>query len=419
MYYKELDLEIGELLMTHKNINISHLAFKYGVTRNTIRSHIDALENKNKKERKRRECGILSFDAYIKEQIQKHDPSIKSLYMDILNMSSYDKIGSYSNFKQYIERHYNDLRIEAREKTAKYRFETEPGDQLQVDWIERLKLHLKNGDLVEFNIWNGTLGFSRKHVFLTVSDITESTFKKCLIETIVILNGRPRRVLTDNMSAIVSIRNNKRYVHPTIIQFMKDLDIELKFCKAKHPYTKGKNETSNKYQTWLDPYDFKFDTIENLYKGVNEILSQTNYQENSETKLAPNILFEFEKNKLGDLPNIDLLTKHHSNFTTYKVKNTALIHINGAEYGVPSKYINSEVLVSIEKNELSIYNKQIELLSKYQVYTSGKHYALGLYSIKKLKDESIDDYNKRVTDNLERIAKFNELKEYISKYGKL
>lgn len=418
MKLKELDLEIGKLLMRHKEINKTVLAKKYGVTRNTIRNHIKSFDG-DKKIRKRRYCGLLEYDSIIKEEIKKPNNSIKAVYQFILNLSSIDKIGSYSNFKQYIELHYSDLRKERKENIAKYRFETPPGDQLQFDWIEKLSLHLIDGTLVSFNIWNATLGFSRYHVYRCVDDVTETTFRKSLIETLMILEGTPNRALTDNMSAIVSIKNNKKYIHPTVLQFMKDIGVKLSFCKPRHSYTKGKVETSNKYQSWLNPYDYKFKTKEDLYKGVNEILEQSNYQKNSETGTAPIVLFQIEKRKLGALPPKDLLIKYHSNFSTYKVNNTSLIEINGAKYGVPSEYINKDVLVSMNNDNIFIYNKNILLLSKYPIYSYGIHYAEGLYSLRINKNESVEDYNNRVKTNLLELSKFNELLEYISRYDKL
>ena len=332
MILTELDKELGVLLMTKRGINKSELSRKYGVTRNTIRAHINSFDS-TRKERKRRNCGLLKYDSFIKNEITKYNPSIKSLYMELLNLTTYKEIGSYSNFKQYVERHYKDLRIQQKEKVAKYRFETPPGEQLQFDWVEKLSLHLKNGTLVNFNIWNATLGFSRFHVYRCVDDITETTFRRSLIETLMILGGSPKTLLTDNMSAIVSIRNGHKYVHPTVTQFLKDLNLKLSLCQARHSYTKGKVESSNKYQDWLNVYDYKFETEGDLYKGINQALSQSNYQENSETKLAPIVLFEIEKRKLGVLPLKDLLTKYHSNFITLKVNNASLIEYNGAKYG--------------------------------------------------------------------------------------
>lgn len=42
------------------------------------------------------------------------------------------------------------------------RFETPPGRQLQFDWKEDVRLADSEGEVLEFNVWTGTLGYSRK-----------------------------------------------------------------------------------------------------------------------------------------------------------------------------------------------------------------------------------------------------------------
>ena len=155
MILTKLDNELGGLILKHKEINKSALALKYGVDRHTIDRHIKAI--KAPTERKLRECGLLKYYEIIENQL-KVDPSIKGTYMYLLNISSYDEIGSYSNFKQYVEKHFSNIRKESKEKIAKYRFETPAGDQLQFDWVEGLKLHLADGTLIQFSLWSATLG---------------------------------------------------------------------------------------------------------------------------------------------------------------------------------------------------------------------------------------------------------------------
>ncbi len=77
MIIKDLDIEIGGLILKHKEINKSMLAIKYGVDRHTIDRHIKALESP--KVRKKRTCGLLKYYEIIKNQLSK-DPSIKSVF---------------------------------------------------------------------------------------------------------------------------------------------------------------------------------------------------------------------------------------------------------------------------------------------------------------------------------------------------
>ena len=110
MILTELDNELGGLILKHKEINKSALALKYGVDRHTIDRHIKAIEAPT--ERKLRECGLLKYYEIIENQL-KVDPSIKGTYMYLLNISSHDEIGSYSNFKQYVEKHFSNVRKES------------------------------------------------------------------------------------------------------------------------------------------------------------------------------------------------------------------------------------------------------------------------------------------------------------------
>lgn len=402
MINKELDIELGGLLLRHKEINKSLLAVKYGVDRHTIDRHLKSIENK--KERKKRECGLLKYYDLIKEQLMEN-PSIKATYMYLLNVATYKEIGSYSNFKQYVERHFKEVRIVSREKIVKYRYETAAGDQLQFDWVEDLKLYLKDGTLVPFHLWSATLGFSRRHIFKVVFSLTEATFRKCLIETFVVLGGKTQRVLTDNMSAIVNVKGEEKTIHPSVIQFMKDLDVKLELCQVRHPYTKGKVEVSNKYQDWLDKYNYKFETHEDLIKGIEQILEQSNYQANSETKIAPIKLFQIEKPKLTQLPNKEILLKYHSDFIPLRANNACLIQYEGAKYAVPESYINHIVLLDNSCDKVTLYDSNLNKLAVYPKYTSGIHYSVGLYNICALKNESKEDYEKRVAQNLAALAK--------------
>jgi len=401
MIIEDLDIEIGGLILKHKEINKSMLALKYGVDRHTIDRHIKALEKP--KERKKRSCGLLKYSDIIGNQL-RIDPSIKSVYMYVLNISSYAEIGSYSNFKQYVEKHFNDVRKETKEKIVKYRYETAAGDQLQFDWVEGLKLHLADGALITFNLWSATLGYSRRHIFKVVFNLTEATFRKCLIDTFVILGGTTQRALTDNMTAIVNVNNGNKKIHPTVIQFMKDIGVKLELCKVRHPFTKGKVEVSNKYQNWLNSYDFKFKTTEDLIKGVEEILDQSNYQKNDETKVAPIVLFDLEKSKLNKLPNKDILIKYHSDFIKVEVNNSCLVNYEGAKYGLPKEFYNKSALLEDLNTTISFYDFNLNKIAVYPKYTSGIHYNEGLYSICSLKGETKDEYNKRIAANLALLA---------------
>lgn len=116
-----------------------------------------------------------------------------------------------------------------------------------MDWKEDLELVSRHGEVFNFNIYSATLGYSRKHVFLYTANKTESDFLRCTINTFKILGGLPKKIITDNMSAVVTVKGNKKYKHPKILALKKDTGVKIKLCKARTPQTKGKDESAKRF----------------------------------------------------------------------------------------------------------------------------------------------------------------------------
>ncbi len=144
---------------------------------------------------------------------------------------------------------------------------------------------------MEFNLFSATLGYSRFHYFEYTEFKTEADFKRCLIHFFKKIGGITKEVLTDNMSAIVNVSDGKRIIHPSIVQFFKDIEVKLSLCKARTPQTKGKDEVSNKYAQWLNSYDGKIKNKEHLLKLINKLNTDINNQKNTGTNYPPILIF--------------------------------------------------------------------------------------------------------------------------------
>src|SRR5690606_18048682 len=100
----------------------------------------------------------------------------------------------------------------------------------------------KHGEVIKFNLFAATLGYSRLHYFVYSESRTEESFIRCLLDTIYHIGGVPKEILTDNMSSIVDVRGKKKVKHSKILQLEKDLGVQIRLCKARTPETKGKVE---------------------------------------------------------------------------------------------------------------------------------------------------------------------------------
>ncbi len=396
-------------ILERKGINATAVAEQYGVDRHTVISHYKQIINQNSKvPRKERTCYLKNIIKEYENLILDPRIKLKATYMYIINIHPVCDVGTYSNFVQYVRNHYKEERKIRRMGLKHYRYETAPGDLLQFDWIEDLKIELSTGEIVKFDLWSGTLAYSRFHYFKAVTEKTTESVIRCLIENMISIEGRPMRVMTDNMSAIVTIRNGERYVSPVIKQFLKDMNIELVLCKPRHPYTKGKVEVSNKYQEWIKPYNKKFATIDEALQIIPLVMMQCNSQINSETNLAPIKLFnKNERNALKDLPDFNLFRYYYKIFYSTKVNNAGLIKYDGASYGVPDSNIGEEVYVSDQGVLIEIFNKYMERLVTYTKHKYGIHYLKSMYEFMREhlpKWMTQEQYEKMLCENLNLLA---------------
>lgn len=356
--------------------NFSELSRKYGIDRHTIKKYY----KEGGKIIKRRKEKFSKYDLYadeISKTINKPGVNIKATF-EFLKDKYPELDWNYNGLKDFINRHQlkdsNNLK-------AHVRFETGPGEELQVDWKESLKLHNRTGNEYLFNIFSATLSYSREHLFVYSLTRTTEDFIRCLIDVLK-RTGLPKRILTDNMGAIVSIRNGSKHKHPKIVAFEKDIGIKIKLCKPRSPETKGKDESANRFINWVKPYDYEFDNESELIQIIQRIESKCNQEINKTTGMPPIALFTKEKEYLSDIPNKLLLESYLQDVYEAVVPSTMLVSYKGKGYSVPINYINKKVKMYPIDNELYIYFKD-ELITTHTIGNLSfnykeEHYIQGL-----------------------------------------
>lgn len=131
----------------------------------------------------------LMITSIIKTKFEEPGNTKRGVYEFLLD--KYEINTLYNNFKSYCLR--KGLKLSKLSLTPHPRYETDPGEHLQVDWKEDLELVSRYGEVFNFNIYLATLEYSRKHVFLYTANKTESDFLRCTINTFKILGGLPKR----------------------------------------------------------------------------------------------------------------------------------------------------------------------------------------------------------------------------------
>jgi transposase len=118
------------------------------------------------------------------------------------------------------------------------RFETLPGEQMQVDWAS-----FQGGRLHAFV---ATLGFSRAtYVEFTVSERLE-VLLACHSNALIFFGGVPRQVLYDNMKTVVIAREvygrGQHRFQPGFLDFARHCGFVPRLCRPYRAKTKGKVE---------------------------------------------------------------------------------------------------------------------------------------------------------------------------------
>lgn len=379
--------------------NYTQLAKIHGCDPRTVKKYNEGYEGKAKT-RNKTSC----LDKYIDEITEKINLPGATVYGTYKYFLDIDKnIKSYQNFNSFVNR--KKLKITKDSKAIHPRFETPFGEQLQFDWKENIKMISKNGTQFEFNVFSATLSASRLHVFLYSKTKLREDVERCLIDTFKYICGVPKHILTDNMSSIVNTSSKKFVTEFT--HFCKDMGTISKNCKVRSPQTKGKVESSNRFMSWLIPYNHEFETEQDIINILDKITKQVNIKVNDSIGTSPLMLYNKEKEYLLPLPSNDILDSYVNDTKTTTVSNGFLVYFRGNQYSVPPKFINKKVQLKELDNKLYIYYTK-DLIALHDICDKKinydkTHYIEGFNSI--LKDN--EDAEKKALDNLRIMDSFS------------
>lgn len=345
-----LKTQLKILKLSDLKPNFSELARQYGLDRRTVKKYYDGYDGKPAHRNK--PSKLDRHYELIHQKLSVRGVNVRAVYEFILSEVDPD-IGTYSNFNKYI--HSRKLRPS---KTPKGhpRYETAPGIQAQVDWKEDVSIANKYGEIFTFQVFDYKLGHSRYTHFTYKLYKTRQDVFSCLIESFKATGGVPREILFDNMSSIVDRDGEHKNIPSRVQAFAKDFNFKIKLCKPRHPFTKGKVETVNKFLAWLLPYEGEFETEEELTSILQKVNQKVNSYPCQETNVPPLLLFQKEKEYLQPLPKDDVIESYlpHDRQTT--VRSDSMITYMNHRYSVSPEYIGKPVRLLVSNDTLQIYH---------------------------------------------------------------
>ena len=138
------------------------------------------------------------------------------------------------------------------------RFETDKGQQAQLDWKENIDFVLSNGEVIRINIFVLILSYSRFRIYRLSLEKTQDILFSFLNEAFEAFGGVPKELLTDNMKTVMdqprtTYQSGK--VNNKFQQFADDYGFKVRPCIAGRPNTKAKVEAPMKLLDEIRSYN--------------------------------------------------------------------------------------------------------------------------------------------------------------------
>jgi transposase len=234
----EAALEIRVLHRHGKSIR--KIARETGVARNTVRRYLRDEEAARYKLRPPRSTKLDPFKAYVAERLNSAAPEWIPASVLLMELRERGYCGGYTMLKLFGA----SLRPQ-RAVEPVVRFETGPGEQMQVDWAV-----IRRGSN-RLSVFVATLGWSRAAYVEFVTDERVETLIEAHENAFLAFGGTPREVLYDNMRTVVLERHGygrgRHRFHPGFLDFARHCGFRPRLCAPYRAQTKGKVERFIRY----------------------------------------------------------------------------------------------------------------------------------------------------------------------------
>jgi len=347
--------------VNHLKPNLCRLSRELNCDRRTIKKYLDGYK---KPSTRTKSSKIEAYHDIIAELLSDENIQIfeykQNLWrflkdnhgLDCAESTFRQHISKYPEFDAYFRKSRKKLK-----SGSLMRYETDPGEQAQIDWKESMDFTLSTGEIMEINIFVFLLSHSRFRIFKLSLIKSQEILLNFLTESFEAIGGVPKVLLTDNMKTIMDTPRteySKGKVNNRFANFAKDFGFELKPCVAGRPSTKGKVETTMKFLDEIKAYNglLNYQELHELVAKINDRVNAS-YHQGSGT--IPAFAFKKEKDHLSELPDSKIRGHYKMINANHKVNKSSLFSFRSNMYSVPPEYIGKTVRVQVYANQLHVY----------------------------------------------------------------
>lgn len=355
------------------------------------------------KPRSERPSKLDPFKEIIKDTLEQY-PKVKApVILNMIKDKGFD--GEVTIVRDYLR-----LLRGSRKKQAFIRFESRPGQQMQIDWGHFGSLPYDDSARKLYAL-AVIESYSRMlHVSFTHSQ-KQATLHHCLANAFRYFGGTPNEIVVDNMLTAVTERTGSiiRF-NESFLEFLRPFGITPVACNIRSPHEKGKVEASIKYLRYNFMPLRKFEDLDDANHQVMVWLEKIANQRLHQT-LNKRPVDIFDKDHLRPLP---APLPDFREVDTVRVDKFFAIRFDANTYTVPPRLVGKQVTVKADSRTVTIYHKEKQVAAHHRSWKKKERVDLPSHSeqVKKLKKKLLMDkqikvfmsFGQEATDYIEKLA---------------
>jgi transposase len=256
--------QVKQILELHgRGKSAREIAAQLGLARNTVLKYLHDPGIPQAKDRPRRESKLDPYVPYLKERLTD---GVENAVVLLRELRARGYTGGYSILKDWLHPFRS-----TRPAGATMRYETEPGEQAQVDF-GFFRYEVPTGGTRSLWAFALVLSWSRALYVEFIQRADVASFIRCHIHAFRHLGGAPKRCLYDNAKVVVLGRDamGAPEWNPRFLDLSLRLGFDLQLCRPYRAQTKGRIESGIKYVRGNFWPSARFTDLEDLNRLAHE-----------------------------------------------------------------------------------------------------------------------------------------------------